>query len=64
MNHDSQNEFKGKKAMAAIMLWALLFHGCFSFLNFVDPRSRGGPVFGFNVMLHLFFGPLVVMAFC
>ena len=44
MNHDAQNEFKGKKAMAAIMLWALLFHGCFTFLNFVDPRAGGSRV--------------------
>ena len=62
MNHDTENRFKGKKTMGAVILWALLFHGCFSFLNFVDPRAGVVPVFGFDVMLHLFFGPLVVMA--
>ena len=62
MNHDTENRFRGKKTMAAVILWALLFHGCFTFLNFVDPRAGAVPVFGFNVMLHLFLGPLVVMA--
>ncbi len=62
IKHDPNNRFKGKNLMAAVLLWTLLFHGCLSFLNFIDPRAATIPVFGFTMMLHLFFGPLVVIA--
>lgn len=62
INHDTENRFKGKNIMAAVLLWTLLFHGSFSFLNFIDPRAATVSVLGFKTMLHLFFGPFVVMA--
>ena len=61
MKYDTSNEFRGKPFLAAILLWTLLFHGSFSFLNFIDPRAATISVFGFTTMLHLYFGPLVVI---
>ena len=40
MNHDTENRFKGKKTMAAVILWTLLFHGCFSCLLYTSPSPR------------------------
>ena len=61
IKYDSENEFKGKNILAAVLLWTLLLHGSFTFLNFIDPRAATISVFGFKTMLHLFFGPLVVI---
>ncbi len=61
IKYDSENQFKGKNVLAAILLWTLLLHGSFTFLNLIDPRAATISVFGFNMMLHLFFGPLVVI---
>ena len=33
----------------------------FAFLNFIDPRAATISVFGFTTMLHLYFGPMVVI---
>ena len=62
MKHDGDDRFKGKTIMAAVLLWTLLFHGCFSFLNFIDSRAATISVVGFSAMLHLYFGPLVVLS--
>ena len=62
MKHDGDDRFKGKTIMAAVLLWTLLFHGCFSFLNFIDSRAATISVVGFSAMLHLYFGPLVALS--
>ena len=61
MKYDTENQFRGKNVLAAILLWTLLFHGSFAFLNFIDPRAATISVFGFTTMLHLYFGPMVVI---
>ena len=62
MEFDTKNQFNGKRVLAAILLWTLLLHGSFAFLNFIDPRAATISVFGFTTMLHLYFGPMVVIA--